>query len=80
VKISARKVLPWQLIECFTRYRQFIALLFGLSIFCIALVVCWHLLETINLNDLQSALQQLPYHENSLLTYYWYVIDYPNIY
>ena len=62
MKISARKVLPWQLIECFTRYRQFIALLFGLSIFCIALVVCWHLLKTINLNDLQSALQQLPYH------------------
>ena len=62
MKISTRKVLPWQLIECFTRYRQFIALLFGLSIFCIALVVCWHLLKTININDLRSALHQLPYH------------------
>ncbi len=62
MKISARKVLPWQLIECFTRYRQFITLLFGLTIFCIALVVCWHLLQSINLSDLQSALHKLPYH------------------
>lgn len=59
VKISARKVLPWQLIEYFTRYRQFLALLFGLSIFFIALIVCWHLLKEINLDDLKLAVHNL---------------------
>jgi phosphatidylglycerol lysyltransferase len=59
VKISTRKVLPWQLIEYFTRYRQFIALLFGLSIFFIALIVCWHLLKAINVNELKRAIRHL---------------------
>lgn len=62
MKISARKVLPWQLIEYFTRYRQFLALLLGLSIFLIALFVCWHLLKEININDLKLALHQLSIH------------------
>ncbi|WP_202113732.1 MULTISPECIES: bifunctional lysylphosphatidylglycerol flippase/synthetase MprF [unclassified Gilliamella] len=62
MKISARKVLPWQFIEYFTRYRQFLALLFGLSIFFIALIVCWHLLKEINLNELKHAINHLPAH------------------
>ncbi|SCB79268.1 phosphatidylglycerol lysyltransferase [Gilliamella bombicola] len=59
MKISARKVLPWQFIEYFTRYRQFLALLFGLSIFFIALIVCWHLLKEINLSELKLAIHNL---------------------
>ena len=59
MKILARKVLPWQLIEYFTRYRQFITLLFGLSIFFIALILCWHLLKDINLCDLKNAADTL---------------------
>ncbi|KFA59777.1 putative membrane protein [Gilliamella apicola] len=62
MKISARKVLPWSFIEYFTRYRQFLALLFGLSIFFIALIVCWHLLKEINLNDLNQAAHKLSAH------------------
>lgn len=59
MKILARKVLPWQLIEYFTRYRQFITLLFGLSIFFVALILCWHLLKDINLCDLKNAADTL---------------------
>ncbi|MCX8655976.1 bifunctional lysylphosphatidylglycerol flippase/synthetase MprF [Gilliamella sp. B2894] len=59
MKILARKVLPWQLIEYFTRYRQIITLLFGLSIFFIALILCWHLLKDINLCDLKNAVDNL---------------------
>lgn len=62
MKISARKVLPWQLIEYFTRYRQLLALLLGLSIFFIALIVCWHLLKEINLHDLKHSLHRLSIH------------------
>ena len=61
VKILARKVLPWQLIEYFTRYRQFITLLFGLSIFFVALIFCWHLLKDINLCDLKNAVDKLSF-------------------
>ena len=61
VKILARKVLPWQLIEYFTRYRQFITLLFGLSIFFVALILCWHLLKDINLCDLKNAVDKLSF-------------------
>ncbi len=59
MKTTVRKVLPWQLIERFTCYRQFLALIFGLSIFLIALIVCWHLLKEINLDDLKYALRRL---------------------
>ena len=61
MKILARKVLPWQLIEYFTRYRQFITLLFGLSIFFVALILCWHLLKDINLCDLKNAVDKLSF-------------------
>ena len=59
MKILAHKVLPWQLIEYYTRYRQFITLLFGLSIFFVALILCWHLLKDINLCDLKNAADTL---------------------
>lgn len=61
MKISARKVLPWQLIEDFTRYRQFLALLLALSIFFVALIVCWELLKTINLQDIKNAFDKLSF-------------------
>ncbi|OCG01475.1 bifunctional lysylphosphatidylglycerol flippase/synthetase MprF [Gilliamella sp. wkB112] len=62
MKILARRVLPWQLIEYFTRYRQLLALIFGLLIFVIALIVCWNLLKEINLNDLKQSIHNLSIH------------------
>ncbi|NUF49628.1 bifunctional lysylphosphatidylglycerol flippase/synthetase MprF [Gilliamella sp. ESL0250] len=60
VKTLVRKVLPCQFIERFTRYRQRLALLLGLSIFFIALMICWSLLKEINLRDLKQAFRDLP--------------------
>ncbi|OCG06594.1 hypothetical protein A9G13_10025 [Gilliamella sp. wkB178] len=62
MKILARRVLPWQLIEYFTRYRQLLVLIFGLLIFFIALIVCWNLLKEINLNDLKRSIHSLSVH------------------
>ncbi|MDF7667315.1 bifunctional lysylphosphatidylglycerol flippase/synthetase MprF [Orbaceae bacterium ESL0727] len=62
MKTLTRRVLPWQLIEYFSRYRQILVLLFGLLIFVIALFVCWKLLEEINLDDIKWAMHQLSVH------------------
>lgn len=59
MKTFVRRVLPWQFMEFFTRYRQLLALFFGLFIFFVALIVCWHLLKEIKLDDLRQSIHSL---------------------
>ncbi|MEH3023450.1 MAG: bifunctional lysylphosphatidylglycerol flippase/synthetase MprF [Pseudomonas oryzihabitans] len=59
--VSPPPALPWRLLEKLTAYRQPIELGVTLVLFALALVVCWHLLSSIDGEALHDALRDIPH-------------------
>lgn len=59
---SPPQALPWRLLERITAYKEPLELGLTLFLFGVALLVCWHLVSSIDLPSLHTALLGIPSH------------------
>ena len=59
---SPPQALPWRLLERITAYKEPLELGLTLLLFGVALLVCWHLVSSIDLPSLHTALLGIPSH------------------